>query len=111
MGTMEGHIWSIIAKRMKHNHTSWSRRGANHLAKILAKKCEGKLDEVTAKIEAPCFDEELIEDEFVEVWSAAKAPKYDGKGYEYPVRGSIVAGASAIKGALGALLRIAGMQI
>ena len=111
MGTMEGHIWSIIAKRMKHNHTSWSRRGANHLAKILAKKCEGKLDEVTAKIEAPCFDEELIEDEFVEVWSAAKAPKYDGKGYEYPVRGSIVAGASAIKGAPGALLRIAGMQI
>ncbi len=36
MGTMENHIWSIIARRMKHNHTSWSIRGGNHLAKILA---------------------------------------------------------------------------
>ncbi len=24
MGTMENHVWSVIAKRMKHNHTSWS---------------------------------------------------------------------------------------
>ena len=41
MGTMENHVWSVIAKRMKHNHTSWSKRGGNHLAKILAKKCSG----------------------------------------------------------------------
>ena len=38
MGIMENHVWSVIAKRMKHNHTSWSKRGWNHLAKILAKK-------------------------------------------------------------------------
>lgn len=37
MGTMENHVWSVIAKRMKHNHTSWSKRGGNHLAKILVK--------------------------------------------------------------------------
>lgn len=37
MGTMENHVWSVIAKRMKHGHRSWSRRGGNHLAKILAK--------------------------------------------------------------------------
>ena len=35
MGTMENHIWSIIARRMKHNHTSWSIKGGNHLAKTL----------------------------------------------------------------------------
>ncbi len=25
-GTMENHVWSVIARRMKHNHTSWSRQ-------------------------------------------------------------------------------------
>lgn len=24
MGTMENHIWSMIAKRIKHNHTCWN---------------------------------------------------------------------------------------
>lgn len=37
MGMMENHVWSVIAKRMKHGHRSWSRRGGNHLAKILVK--------------------------------------------------------------------------
>ena len=37
MGIMENHVWSVIAKRMKHGHRSWSRRGGNHLAKILEK--------------------------------------------------------------------------
>ena len=49
MGTMENHVWSVIARRMKHNHTSWSKQGGNHLAKILAKKCSGRLYEVTEK--------------------------------------------------------------
>ena len=43
-------MWSVIAKRMKHGHRSWSRRGGNHLAKILAKKCSGKLYEVTERL-------------------------------------------------------------
>lgn len=34
LGTMENHIWSIIARRMKHNHTSWSRKGGNHLRRF-----------------------------------------------------------------------------
>ena len=46
MGTMENHVWSVIAKRMKHNHTSWSIKGGNNLAKILAKKCSGRFNEV-----------------------------------------------------------------
>lgn len=50
MGTMENHVWSVIAKRMKDNHTSWSKRGGNHLAKILAKKCSGKLRGIRRKL-------------------------------------------------------------
>ena len=42
MGAMENHIWSVIAKRMKHSHTCWSKR-ENHLAKILAKKMRWKV--------------------------------------------------------------------
>ena len=56
MGTMENHVWSIIAKRMKHNHTCWSIKGGNNLAKILAKKCSGKLNEVASKLKMPLFE-------------------------------------------------------
>lgn len=56
MGTMENHVWSVIAKRMKHNHTSWSIKGGNNLAKILAKKCNGRLNEVASKLKLPVFD-------------------------------------------------------
>lgn len=90
MGTMENHVWSVIAKRMKHNHTSWSRRGGNHLAKILAKKCSGKLDEVTEKLTRPVFEEEKIKELYEEILLSAKAPKKDGKGYGYPVMGHLV---------------------
>ena len=62
MGTMENHIWSIIARRMKHNHTSWNIKGGNHLAKILAKKCSGKLYEVTEQLRIPVFEEEKLEE-------------------------------------------------
>lgn len=90
MGTMENHVWSVIARRMKHNHTSWSRRGGNHLAKILAKKCSGKLYEVTEKLKCPVFEEEQVEELYGEILMSAKAPKKDGKGYGYPVTGHMV---------------------
>ena len=87
---MKNHIWSVIARRMKHNHTSWSRSGGNHLAKILAKKCSGKLYEVTEKLKRPVFEEEIIEKLYEEILSSSKAPKKDGKGYEYPAIGHMV---------------------
>ena len=90
MGTMENHIWSIIAKRMKHNHTSWSKRGGNHLAKILAKKCSGKLYEVTEKMRRPVFKEEKALPLYENILMSAKVPKTDGNGYLYPVRGHLV---------------------
>ena len=108
MGTMENHVWSVIAKRMKHNHTSWSKRGGNHLAKILAKKCSGKLYEVTEKLKRPVFEEEKVKELYGEILLSAKAPKKDGKGYEYPVFGHVVGMEGKIRGDRRKLLAMAG---
>lgn len=109
MGTMENHVWSIIAKRMKHNHTTWSRNGANNLAKILAKKCEGKLHEVTDKLKRQVFDEEKAEELLGEITMSAKVPKTEGNGYEYPVRGSMPAIETAARGDRAWLLAMVGI--
>ena len=90
MGTMENHIWSVIARRMKHNHTSWSIKGGNHLAKILAKKCSGKLYEVTEKLGIPIFEEEILEEIKGDILQAAKIKEKIGCGYAYPVTGHVV---------------------
>ncbi len=86
---MENHIWSIIAKRMKHNHTSWSIRGGNHLAKILAKKGCGRLREVASKLKRPLFDSKKVEKLTEEILSAAKIKMKSGSGYDYPVKGHL----------------------
>lgn len=90
MGTMENHIWSIIARRMKHNHASWSIKGGNHLAKILAKKCSGHLDEVSNKLKYPLFEKSKVKEYTEEILSAASIKKKTGKGYAYPVNGHLV---------------------
>lgn len=108
MGTMENHVWSVIARRMKHNHTSWSRQGGNHLAKILAKKCSGKLYEVTERFKHPVFEEEKAEEIWREILMSAKTPKKDGKGYEYPVIGHMVGLEGTIRGDRKKLLAMAG---
>ena len=108
MGTMENHIWSVIARRMKHNHSSWSKRGGNHLAKILAKKCSGKLWEVTERLKRPVFFEEKEEELYGEILTAAKAPKHGGKGYCYPAVGHLVGLDGPIRGERRRLLTMAG---
>ena len=108
MGTMENHVWSVIAKRMKHNHTSWSKRGGNHLAKILAKKCSGKLYEVTEKLKYPIFEEEKVEELYGEILMAGKIAKKTGKGYEYPMIGHMVGLGGKIQGERKKLLAMAG---
>lgn len=108
MGTMENHVWSVIARRMKHNHTSWSKRGGNHLAKLLAKKCSGKLQEVTEKLIRPVFEAEKAEELYEEILLSAKAPKKDGKGYEYPVMGHLAGLEGSIRGDRKKLLAMAG---
>ena len=89
MGTMENHIWSTIARRMKHNHTCWSRKGANHLSKILAKKCSGRLNEVTEKLKAPEFDGIKAREIEKEILSASAIPQKVGKRYRYPIQGHL----------------------
>jgi len=108
MGTMENQVWSVIARRMKHNHTSWSRRGGNHLAKILAKKCSGRLYEVTEPLRRPVFEEEKAEELYREILMSAKAPKRDGKGYEYPAIGHVVGLEGNVTGDRRKLLSMAG---
>ena len=108
MGTMENHVWSVLAKRMKHGHRSWSRRGGNHLAKILAKKCSGKLYEVTERLRRLVFEEEKVEELYGEILMSAKAPKKDGKGYEYPSIGHLVGLGGKIQGERKRLLHMAG---
>ena len=108
MGTMENHVWSVVARRMKHNHRSWSRRGGNHLAKILAKKCSGKLYEVTEKLRHPVFEEEKIEELYGEILMSAKVPKTDGTGYSYPSVGHLVGLEGKVTGDRRKLLSMAG---
>lgn len=90
MGTMENHVWSIIAKRMKHNHTSWSIKGGNNLAKILAKKCSGRLNEVASKLKMPVFEQAVADRIEKDILMAGQIKKKAGKGYEYPVKGSLI---------------------
>lgn len=108
MGTMENHIWSVIARRMKHNHTSWSIRGGNHLSKILAKKCSGRLYEVTERIQRPLFEEDKLEAIQNEILMSAKIPKKVGKGYRYPIMGHLASLDTATRGSRNRLLAMAG---
>ena len=100
-------MWSVIAKRMKHGHRSWSVRGGNHLAKILAKKFSGKLCEVTERLRRPVFEEEKVEELYGEILVSAKVSKKDGKEYEYPAMGHVVGLEGKIQGARKQLLHMA----
>jgi len=108
MGTMENHIWSIIARRMKHNHTSWSIRGGNHLAKILAKKCSGKLYEVTEKLSIPVFEKEKLEEIKGDILQAGQIKERIGSGWGYPVIGHMPGLDSETRGNRHSLLLMAG---
>lgn len=108
MGTMENHIWSIIARRMKHNHTSWSIRGGNHLAKILAKKCSGKLYEITEQLRIPVFEKEKLEEIKGDILQAGQIGKKIGKGYEYPVMGHLIGLDAVTRGDRKKILAMAG---
>jgi len=79
LGTMEHHICDIIAQRMKHRKASWSIEGASNLGKLLAAKASRRLNEVVEKFSKIILPEEKTS-EIIQILSAAKAPKRDGKG-------------------------------
>ena len=108
MGTMENHIYSIVAQRMKHQHRCWKKKSATNLAKILAKKSEGKLYEVTRPKILSGFDPDVLERLQGECLSAAKSPERVGKGYEYPTNGSVAAIEYAMRGDPAKLFKMAG---
>ncbi len=88
LGTMEHHICDIIAKRMKHRKASWSIKGGEYLAKILTAKVSQTLYEKITNISEIILPEKYTK-EAIEILSAAKAPKKEGKGYQYPRAGGI----------------------
>lgn len=108
MGTMENHVWSVIAKRMKRGHRTWSLAGGNRLAKILAKKCSGRLHEVTERLQRAIFEEEKIEEIKGEILMSGQVAKRIGKGYTYPAIGHLASLDNATRGERRRLLSMAG---
>ena len=85
MGVQESQNCTVITMRMKHRRMRWSKRGANNLAKALYRK-ENK--ELISTIEryTDGFVFTMQMREVIEILSAAKAPKKDGKGNPYADR-------------------------
>lgn len=86
LGTMEHHVCDGAAKRMKHQKASWSKSGAENMGRLLCKKVCGNLHDTITSLSRTLLPERYIET-IEEVLSAAKAPKKDGRGYLYPIRG------------------------
>lgn len=72
-------MWSVIANADETRAQELEPEGGNHLAKILAKKCSGKLYEVTERLRSPVFEEEKVEELYGEILMSAKAPKKEEK--------------------------------
>lgn len=87
LGTMEHQVCDGAAKRMKHQKASWSKAGAENLGRLLCKKVCGNLYDTITALSKTVLPERYIET-IEEVLSSVKAPKKDGRGYLYPVRGS-----------------------
>lgn len=86
LGTMEHHVCDGASKRMKHNKASWSKSGAENMGRLLCRKTCGNLYDIVTSLSRTILSERYMET-IEEVLSAAKAPKKDGKGYQYPVTG------------------------
>lgn len=82
MGIQENQNCTVITMRMKHRRMRWSVNGANNMAKALYRKENKELIQTIDR-----YTDGLIltmqMQEIVEILSAAKAPKKDGKGNLY----------------------------
>lgn len=82
MGVQENQNCTVITLRMKNRRMRWSPNGGNNMAKALARKENKELHETISRYsEEFVFGNEIIE--AIEILSAAKAPKKDGKGNAY----------------------------
>jgi len=98
LGTMEHNICDILAQRMKNNKTSWSKKGASNLAKILAEKASKELTQtinilLNKGIKKEKLDE-IIEEIVLPASKANKKPKkssiYEHKRSSIPFTNSSV---------------------
>lgn len=79
LGTQENQNCNVITLRMKNNKGSWSIAGGGHMAKILVRFANGSIwDDILHYKDAVIESDK--ENVIVNILSAAKAPKYDGKG-------------------------------
>lgn len=85
MGVQENQNCTLITLRMKHRRMRWSKEGANNLAKVLYKKENKDLIKTIDKYtDGLIFTMKMKS--VIEILSAAKAPKKDGKGNPYVER-------------------------
>lgn len=82
LGVQENQNCTVITMRMKGKRKRWSVNGANNMAKLLYRKENGELTETVNRYnEALIFKENM--QELIEILSAAKTPKKDGRGSAY----------------------------
>ena len=82
MGVQENQNCTLITMRMKHRRMRWG-RGANNLAKVMYRKENRELIDTIDRYSDGLITNATL-DEIVEILSAAKAPRKDGKGNPYP---------------------------
>jgi hypothetical protein len=95
LGVQENQNATVITLRMKGKRRRWSVEGANHMAKVLYRKENQELSQsIRSYGEKPVFPGKMWQS--LAGFSAAKAPKKEGKGNPYvdvigcqvPIRGA-----------------------
>ena len=82
MGVQENQNCTVITMRMKHRRMRWSVSGANNLAKALYRRENRELMQTIERYtDGLVFTMQMRQ--AIEILSAAKAPKKDGKGNVY----------------------------
>ena len=82
MGVQENQNCTLITMRMKHRRMRWSEAGANNMAKVLYRKQNRELGETIDRfMDCLVFIEHTSK--VLDVLSAGKTPKKDGKGNPY----------------------------
>lgn len=83
LGSMESNVFTLIGNRMKGRRACWSIDGANNLAALLCKAHS------TAEANLVTLKQSTL-NKFNHIkQGAGSTPKVDGKGREYPVKGTI----------------------
>jgi len=87
LGTMENNIFDTLASRMNAGKMSWTEKGANNLAKILALKTSGKLYSVVETYYNVIISEEKLAEIKKEIeLSAADVNKKQKKAKTYHIQ-------------------------